>query len=155
MLLMDANVLVYAINTVAPQHGSSRTLVQAALDGRVPGVLVPQVLLECFATVSSPRRIPSPVDAPEAWRWVEILRTGLPVLEVRPEALMLLGQLLTSRPVRGSAIFDLFLAAQMRSHGVGTICTYNVTDFARLPGIEALTPEEVLARYDIHEQPDH
>lgn len=152
---MDANVLVYAINTVAPQHGASRALVRAALDGRVPGVLVPQVLLECFATVSSPRRIPSPVDAPEAWRWVEILRTGLPILELRPEALTLLGQLLASRPVRGSGIFDLFLAAQMRSHGISTICTYNVRDFDRLPGIEALTPEELLARYGIHQEPDH
>ncbi len=155
MFLIDANVLAYALNAVAPQHAHSRAAVDAALEGSLPGVLVPQVLLECFATVSNPHKVPRPLAPLEAWREMDKLRAALPVLQVRPEALTYLGQLLPGRRVRGAGIFDLFLVAQMRSHGVASICTYNIQDFDRLPGIEARTPEEVLARYDIQQEPDH
>ena len=68
----------------------------------------------------------------------------LPVLDPGPAALTALGGLVAERRPVGATIFDLFLAAQMRSHGIATICTYNGVDFAGLPGIRAATPEEVI-----------
>lgn len=146
MILFDANVLVYATNADAPQHGPSHTVVRAALDGRVAGVLVPQVLLEFFAVVTHRLRVRRPLDASRAWEQVAALRASLPVLEVRPEALTILGELVLAGQPEGGAIFDLFLIAQMRTHGVGTICTYSAADFAGRPGILALRPEDVLSR---------
>lgn len=46
MILIDTNVLVYAVNTAAPQHEESRAFVEAARGGDFPAVLVPQVLLK-------------------------------------------------------------------------------------------------------------
>ena len=146
MMLLDANVLVYAVNADSPQHVASRGVVDAALDGQVPGVLVPQVLLEFLAVVTHPHRVRRPLDPIRAWEQVATLRAGLPVLEVRPAALTVLGELVMARRPAGADIFDLSLVAQMRTHGVATICTYNRPDFARLTGVQALTPEEVLAR---------
>ncbi|MBI3974224.1 MAG: PIN domain-containing protein [Chloroflexi bacterium] len=111
-------------------------------------MLVPQVLLEFFAVVTSDSRVLQPLDAKKAWEQVAALRTGLPVLDPRQEALTISGQLIDEHTPVGGKVFDLFLAAQMRSHGIGTICTCNVTDFARVPGIDALIPEQILARYD-------
>ncbi len=51
MILLDTNVLVYALNTDAPHYADSRRIVEAALRGRVPGVLVPQVLVEAYAVL--------------------------------------------------------------------------------------------------------
>ena len=144
MILLDTNALVYAINIDAPQHHMSQALIQAALDGEVAAVLVPQVLVEFLAVVTNPRRVQQPLAPARAWEVVTTLRMSLPVLDLQPAALGILGELLRTRFIAGRNTFDLFLAAQMRSHGVSTICTYNQADFAQLPGIQALTPEEIL-----------
>lgn len=145
MILLDANVLVYAVNSYAPQHTESRTVVEAAVAGDVPAVLVPQVLLEFFAVVTHPRRVQRPLDPQRAWEQVAALRTALPVLELRPSTLLLLDELVARHRPVGADIYDLFLAAQMRSHGVPTVCTYNPGDFAGLVGVHAATPATILA----------
>lgn len=148
MILLDTNVLVYAVDADAPQHEPSFTVVQRALDGTIPGVVVPQVLLEFFAVVTHSRRVQHPLSPVQAWEQITLLRTGLRVLDLQPAALTVLGELVLGGRPAGPAIFDLFLIAQMRTHGVATICTHNVPDFAGVPGIEALAPPDLLARHD-------
>lgn len=149
MILLDTNPLVYAINKHEPQHLASRSAVNASLARNVPGVLVPQVVLEFVATVSNPRKVARPLSPVQAWREATILQRSLPILNLESASLEILGQLLLRQPRRGQAIFDLFLVAQMRSHGIGQICTYNTADFRGILGIEPLTPEETLKRYGI------
>jgi toxin-antitoxin system PIN domain toxin len=144
--LLDTNVLVYAINADAPKHETSHSLVETAVAGGVAAVLVPQVLLEFLAVVTSARRVSRPLDTRRAWEHVAALRSRLPVLDVKPAALTVFGELITSRRPAGRAIFDLFLAAQMRTYNVGVICTYNVADFATFPHLEVITPENALER---------
>jgi predicted nucleic acid-binding protein len=138
---------VYATAADAPQHPASLAVVEAGLDGRLPAVLVPQVLLEFMAVVTHPRRVEHPLDPQTAWQQVIALQVRLPVLELRPAALAVFGELVLVQRPAGSDVFDLFLVAQMRTHGVTAICTYNTRHFAGLQGIEALTAEETLARH--------
>lgn len=145
MILLDTNVLVYALNADAPQHPASRAVVQAAFDRRLPGIIVPQVLVEFLAVVTSSRRVTRPLDPSRAWEQVAMFRANLPVLDLRLGALSVLGELMIAQPTTGRGVFDLFLAAQMRTHGVGTICTYNGSDFDQLPDVEAVTPDDALA----------
>jgi predicted nucleic acid-binding protein len=49
-------------------------------------------------------------------------------------------------PRRGQDVFDLVLVAQMRSHGIRTICTRNVRDFD-VAGIRAIEPAQAVAVY--------
>lgn len=142
-MLFDANVLVYAINTAAPQHPDSRRALDAAIAGDLIGLLVPQVLLEFFAIVANPRRTQRPLPPVQAWAEVEALRAALPVLDVRPSALEILGELVAARQPVGQEIYDLFLIAQLRSHGVTAICTYNTADFAGIAGLRAVTPAQL------------
>lgn len=145
MILLDANVLVYAVNADSPHHGASRAVVDASMDGRAPGVLVPQVLLEFFAVVTNPRRVGRPLDSLRAWQQVVALRSALPPLHPGPQALSELDRLVQARRPVGGRIFDAHLVAQMRAHGIARICTYNVPDFAAFAGVAALTPEDILA----------
>jgi predicted nucleic acid-binding protein len=69
------------------------------------------------------------------------------MLDVLPRAFDLLRGLIAARNPHGAEVFDLFLAAQALSHGVSTLCTYNIRDFVGIPGIEAITPGEALQRY--------
>jgi toxin-antitoxin system PIN domain toxin len=145
VILLDTNVLVYAVNADAPQHSSSQAVVQAAFERHILAAVVPQILLEFMAVVTNPRRVTRPLDPAQAWEQVEILRVNLPVLGLEPDALTMLGELVIAHRPAGRGIFDLFLAAQMRTHGVRTICTYNGSDFDRLHDVEVVTPEEALA----------
>ena len=145
MTLLDANVLVYAVNADAPQQSASRAVLQAAMLGRLLGVLVPQVLLEFFAVITNARRVQHPLPPEVAWSQVTLLRTSLPVLPIAPASLDVLDALVRDQRPTGAKVFDLFLVAQMRAHLVNTICTYNTADFAAVPGIAAVTPELLLA----------
>ena len=149
MILHDANILVYDSKTDAPQHRASRAIVDASIQRLVPGVLVPQVLLEFYSVVTNGRRVPLPLSPTDAWSTIETLRAEMPVFDLQPAAIPQLSALVAARRPIGRTIFDLFLVAQMRTHGIGQICTYTTADFSGIPGIEPLTPEQTLVRYGI------
>jgi len=142
VILLDTNVLVYAADKDSPRYEPCHDVVLRALARVVDGVLVPQVLLEFYATVTG-TRARRPLAPATGWRLVEALMAGLPVLEVRLATLDMLGGMVRQRKLGGHRIFDLFLSAQMRTHGVREICTDNARDFRRL-GVTARTPENVL-----------
>ena len=144
MILLDTNVVVYAADQDSPRHGPCRAVVENAFEGVVEGVLMPQVVLEFYATVTG-SKVRSPLAPATAWRQVEALTTGLTVLDVRRDGLDRLGDLIARTGLGGHRVFDLFLAAQMHAHGLSEICTDNARDFRSL-GFNPLSPEDVLAR---------
>jgi predicted nucleic acid-binding protein len=58
--LVDANVLVYAFDTEAPQHLASRNLLDAARTGATTLFVTSQVLCEFYAIVTNARRVLKP-----------------------------------------------------------------------------------------------
>lgn len=142
MILLDANVLVYSVTSGSPQHRDSRDLVRRAAAGEVLAILVPQVLLEAYSTVTSPRRIDEPLSPRQAADWLSSLRRALEVRPVPRGSFEEFETLVATHPRAGSDIFDLFLVAQMRCLGISDICTYNTADFA-LPGVRAVEPSQV------------
>jgi predicted nucleic acid-binding protein len=146
VILLDTNVLVYALNADAPRHAECRRVVDLAIAGVLPCVLVPQVLIECYAVITSPRRLPNALAPEQAW---SALRGLSRLIEVRPVPDSMLEDLdvmLARQRRRGRDVFDLAILAQMVSHGIRTICTCNVGDFG-FPGIEALDPAQALSVY--------
>lgn len=101
--------------------------------------------MEFLAVTTNARRVVEPIDLPTAWRQIQRFRANFTVLNLEPADLDLLGLLLQSNSRSGQRVYDLFLVAQMQTHGITQICTYNTRDFAGIPSIEALTPEQVLA----------
>jgi predicted nucleic acid-binding protein len=109
-------------------------------------VLVPQVLLEFFAAITNPKRVGNPLPPAVAWEQVRALRGSMPVLDVPAATPDILGRLALESSATGGRVLDFFLIAQMHEHRVSTICTYNLSDFSGIAGIEAITPEKLLAR---------
>jgi predicted nucleic acid-binding protein len=103
--VIDANILIYAVNTDAPQHGASRRLLEAILDPAATLYVSPQILCEFYSVVTNPRRIAKPFDAAQATQMIDDLLElpGLYVLAVPPEAALRLTQLLKRNPVTGGA----------------------------------------------------
>ncbi len=146
MILPDANVLVYALNEDAVEHRDSRAVVDAALEGTLPGVLVPQVLVEAYAVLTDARRVRKPLEPEVAWQEMNALRTGLRTFDLTPHVLEILTGIIASRQPSGQDIFDALLVAQMRAHGIDILCTYNVDDFSGYPGLTVESPPQTLAR---------
>lgn len=143
MILVDTNVLIYAVNVDASHHQASRAFVEAVRNKRIAGAVVPQILLEFFAVVTDGRRIEKPLGADTAWSEVEKFRMIFRVLDPGPAALDRLEKMVQNACIEGPDVFDAWLAAQAQACGVPVICTYNTGDFSGFP-VTAQTPEQLL-----------
>lgn len=138
--IVDANVLVYAFDTDAPQHLPSRALVDAARTGSTTLYVTSQVLCEFYSIVTNPRRVSKPRCASDAIAAIAGLLSFLHVLPIPARAVEGWLDLLRRRPVTGGEVFDLQLAAAMLANGVERIYTYNTGDFASFEELTVVEP---------------
>lgn len=139
-VVLDTNVLVYAMNAAAEQHAASRRLHDRAVKGEIAAYVTTQVLFEYFAAVTHGQqttRILSPVDALAD---VEALRATFEILPVPSNLAERVIALLRTTGYSGRHVFDLQLAATMLASGVSRIYTYDPR-FKNIPGVMPLEPE--------------
>jgi len=136
--LIDANVLVYAMDADAPQHAASRALLQAAHDTTL--FVTSQVLCEFYSIVTNPRRVPKPRSSEEAILAISSLLTVLHILPIPARAVESWLDLLRRHPVIGGDIFDLQIVATMQANDVQRIYTFNTSDFDVFPELAVVTP---------------
>jgi predicted nucleic acid-binding protein len=72
--LLDANVLVYAVNADAPQHAASRALLEAARDPSITLYVTSQILCELYSVITNPRRVAVASSPKEA---LQVISSGL------------------------------------------------------------------------------
>lgn len=140
MILVDANLLVYAANHAAPEHEPARSWLDAQLSGTA-GVGLPWSSLIGFTRlVSNPAILRSPVAPGEAWNQVddwlacEVVWTPLPTSRHGE----ILGRLLRARFMTSRLVPDAHLAALAIEHGL-TLCSTD-GDFARFADLKWQNP---------------
>ena len=138
--LVDANVLVYAVDADAPQHTASRALLEAARDGLTTFYVSSQILCEFYSIVTNARRVRMPRSPADALSAISGLLVFLVVLPVPAKAANELVDLLRRRPVTGGEIFDLQIVATMKTNGILKIYTFNTGDFDVFPELDVSTP---------------
>lgn len=118
--LLDANILVYAVEVGAPQHAASRALIEAARDPATALYLVSQVLCEFYSVVTNPRRVASPRSPADALGAISAVLAlpGIRVLPTPARAVLGWMALLQRNPVTGGDVFDLQLVATMQANGI-------------------------------------
>ncbi len=139
MILVDANLLVYAQSRSFPQHEPARAWLDGRLNGPAPIGLPWPSLLAFVRAISNPRVVDRPRSLPEAWRqveaWLDCSPAWIPLpTEHHRETL---GGLLRVVP-RGNLVPDAHLAALAIEHGL-TLCSTD-GDFARFPGLRWENP---------------
>ena len=80
--LVDANVLVYALDADATNHAVSRVLLEAARAGAASLYVTPQILCEFYSIVTNARRVPNPRTPAAALTAMSGLAAFLHVLPV-------------------------------------------------------------------------
>jgi hypothetical protein len=138
--LVDANVLVYAMDADAPQHAASRALLDAARESSTTLYATSQILCEFYSIVTNARRVPKPRTPDDAIRAIAGLLVFLHVLPIPARSVEGWMDLLHRHPVTGGDIFDLQIVATMQANGIQRIYTFNTGDFEVFPELAVLTP---------------
>ncbi len=142
MILPDANVLLYAVNTASNEHAASIRALRQGFESP-QGVALAWTALLAFLRLSTRRGIfPRPLSVEDAMRVVESWLAQPRALVVNPGARHagILGRLLMSAGSGGNLTTDAHLAAVAVEHGAA-IVTYD-RDFARFEGVRWRLPEQ-------------
>jgi toxin-antitoxin system PIN domain toxin len=139
-MLVDANILLYAVDETARQHLAARTWLENALNGS-RRVGLPWQSLTAFVRIAThPRALDAPLSVAAAWQFVEdwLDAPAAWVPEPGRGHRELLGQLLHDLDLRGNLVSDAVLAAVCLEHGLAIVSADS--DFARFPGLAWLNP---------------
>lgn len=142
MILVDANLLVYARVSDFPQHEAARGWLDARLNGPT-GVGLPWPSLLAFVRlVANPRVFRSPMPLAEAWgqveEWLDCAAVWTPGPTERHREV--LAPLMERIAGRANLVPDAHLAALALEYGL-VLCSTD-GDFARFPGLRWENPLE-------------
>lgn len=140
MNLVDANVLLYAVNEADPKHRQTREWLDEALGGRQPVGFSWNVLLAFVRLSTKVGLFPRPltVDAALARVRAWIDQPPSVILEPTPRHFDLLGSLLGDVGSGANLVSDAHLAALALEHN-GRVVSYD-NDFGRFRGVRWQPP---------------
>lgn len=140
MRIVDANVLLYAVNEDEPRHDQARQWLDDALSGDEVVGFAWVVLLAFVRLVTKPGLFPSPlpVDAALARVRAWLAQDNAVVVEPSPRHLEVLSTLLSPIGSGANLVNDAHLAALAAEHDA-VIVTYDA-DFARFAGARVVRP---------------
>ncbi|MGE3277337.1 MAG: TA system VapC family ribonuclease toxin [Vicinamibacterales bacterium] len=140
MILVDANLLLYAANRAAPEHEPAREWLDAQLNGTVPLGLPWPSLLAFVRLATNPLVMRMPASPAEAWRQVEDWFRCEPAWTPLPGEAhrRIVGAFLSAPWMTSRLVPDAHLAALAMEHGL-TLHSCDA-DFARFPGLKWVNP---------------
>lgn len=151
MILVDANILLYAINTEMPQHQAAKEWWESVLSASVI-VGIPWVVALAFLRISTnPRIFSEPLTVKQAIdyldEWQAMPLTNL----VTPgdNHWSIFRNLLIQTGAAGNLSTDAHIAALAIEQGYTVYSADN--DFKRFPGLEHLNPIANLDSNSVHE----
>jgi hypothetical protein len=142
VILVDANLLIYAHDVEAPAHERARAWLDQRLNGGTRVGLPWVSILAFLRLITNPRVFPRPSTIETAWgvvrAWLGNESAWIPQPTERHEEI--LEQMLLSGGVAANLVPDAHLAALAVEHGL-VLCSAD-RDFTRFPGLRFENPIE-------------
>lgn len=139
-MLVDANILLYAVDEDSPFHTASKGWLEEALNGPRRVALPWQSLTGFLRIATNPRALPDPLAPAEAWAivesWLDTRNSWVP--EPGHGHREILGRLIRDHHLSANLIPDAALAALCIEHGLAIVSADS--DFARFPELEWINP---------------
>ena len=140
MILVDANVLLYAYDPRSQHHERCRGWIAKAFSGEERVCVAWVTLLAFIRIITNPRIFEAPLSAAEAIAIVSswLGRESVCVLEAGEQCWEILRALLVEAQVSGPLVMDAFLAALALENGATLVTTDR--DFSRFPKLRLSNP---------------
>jgi uncharacterized protein len=140
LILVDANLLIYAVNASAPQHAAARHWLDERLSSPALVGLPWASLLAFLRLVTNPRVFQRPLSMADAWNQAEAWLGSGPAWVPAPTERHagILTRLLAAPGVHGNLVPDVHLAALAMEHGLELNSTDG--DFAQFVGLRWRNP---------------
>jgi toxin-antitoxin system PIN domain toxin len=139
-MLLDANILLYAVDETSPFHERARTWLEHTLNGAQRVGIPWQSYWAFLRIVTNPRALGNPLAPADAWAhvqdWLDAPTTWSPGPGRGHAAL--LHELLVDLDLRAGLISDAVLAALCLEHGLTMVSADS--DFARFPRVTWSNP---------------
>ncbi len=140
MIIVDANLLLYAVNRDFPDHAQARHWWESVLVGDRP-VRLPWVVALAFIRISTSPKVfsrPLPVAAATGYidQWLSL--PAVEMISPAPGHWLLLARLINATGTGGNLTTDAHLAAMALLHGATVYSADN--DFKRFPGLLHVNP---------------
>ena len=140
MILVDANLLIYAVNADLPHHAASRAWLEQQLGGSQT-VGLPWVVLLAFLRICTSARIfQQPLSIAQAIDYVDqwLALPSARALSPGPHHWRILRELVAANGTGGNLTTDAHIAALAIEHGC-SVCSAD-NDFKRFTGIRHINP---------------
>jgi uncharacterized protein len=139
--LVDANVLLHAVNSTSTNHGAARTTLERLLSGPEPVAFTWVALLAFLRISTRPGLFARPLTVDEALGYVEdwLEQPASIVVGATHRHLSILAGLLVVVGTAGNLTTDAHLAALAIEHDA-VVVSFDA-DFARFPGLRSRTPD--------------
>jgi len=139
-VLIDANILLYAVDSDSRFHAAARDWLEEALNGP-RRIGIPWASFTAFVRIATHSRASRvPLSPTEAWQfvddWLDAPATWVPAPGRGHREL--LGRLIRDLDLRGNLVSDAMLAALCIEHGLQIVSADS--DFARFTEITWLNP---------------
>ncbi len=135
-MLVDSNILIYAINSASPKHKTAQKFLQEKI-GELE--IAHQNIFETLRVLTH-KKFPSPMRPKEAiaavGRITKVCKIISPDYKTHHIALELVGKY----NLGGDKIFDAYLAATALANDIAIIATDNSKDFQQLREITVFNP---------------
>ena len=146
MLLLDANLLIYAYHAGSGEHAAAKAWVESAFSG-AEAVGLPWLTILAFLCITTNQRVferPLSIAKAQGIAASWLARPQVHPVEAGANFFNVLSTLLGPAQIKGPLVNDAAIAALAIEHGA-TLCTTD-RDFARFPGLKWVNPLQTSKR---------
>lgn len=134
-MLIDSNILVYALIASSPKNERAQTFIKA----QKQLVIAQQNIFETLRVITHPK-FPTPFPVLAAQQAVELITIKATIIHPTFETTQLALRLIQKYHIFGSEIFDAYLVATALSNGISELATDNSKHLNKYAEISVLNP---------------
>ncbi len=134
-MLLDSNILVYALNIRSPKNQAAQKFLQENLKELV---VAHQNILETLRVLTH-SKFPHPLSAQKAIEEITTITDACKIIYPNNNTHYLALELIREHKLVGNYIFDAYLMATAMSNNIMTIATDNIKDFQKFK-IQLINP---------------
>lgn len=137
-MVIDSNILIYALNPSSPKHASARQF----LSQEKKLFLTQQNIFETIRIITH-KKFPKPLSSNQAVKVIGVLLNTISRIlppTIQTPAITL--ELIKKYQISGTEVFDAYMVATLLSHGVKSIASDNVKHLGKYKEISVINPFE-------------